>query len=75
MNKHVLAQTPSLARAFVATDQGKAAALILGAAGCSLVASVSLFVLGQREQGIFIGLWVPSILSFGHFVMKGMDHE
>jgi len=29
----------------------------------SLVASVSLWFLGNREIGLFVGIWVPSILS------------
>ena len=42
--------------------------LILLAAGLSLIASVLLFFLGgedSQNEGIFIGLWVPSILALG----------
>jgi hypothetical protein len=36
------------------------------AAFLSFLLSVYLFFLvGSREQGIFVGLWVPSILSLG----------
>jgi hypothetical protein len=36
------------------------------AAFLSFLLSVYLFfVAGSREQGIFVGLWVPSILSLG----------
>ena len=39
--------------------------LICTAAGLSLAASVILFFKGQVSQGLFVGLWVPSILSLG----------
>ena len=39
--------------------------LILAAAGLSFLFSVYLWFLVDKEQGVFVGLWVPSILSFG----------
>ena len=45
--------------------------LILGAAGVSFLLSVSLWFLGLRQEGLFVGLWVPSILSFGSLVFAG----
>ena len=42
--------------------------LLLGAAFLSFLASVSLWFFGYREEGLFVGLWVPSILSFGGYV-------
>jgi hypothetical protein len=40
--------------------------LYLGAAGLSFLLSVYLwFVVGDKEQGSFVGLWVPSILALG----------
>ena len=44
---------------------GASRALFLLAAGASFVLSVSLWFIGSREQGLFVGLWVPSILSLG----------
>lgn len=41
---------------------------ILLAAGMSFLLSVFLWFGGSKEQGIFVGLWVPSILAFGAFV-------
>jgi hypothetical protein len=38
-------------------------ALILLGAFVSFVLSVSLWFTGSHEQGIFVGLWVPSILA------------
>jgi hypothetical protein len=39
--------------------------LVLFAAFVSFVLSVSLWFVGHHDQGIFVGLWVPSILSLG----------
>ncbi|MEO7966609.1 MAG: hypothetical protein ABIT38_22135 [Gemmatimonadaceae bacterium] len=38
---------------------------ILLAAFASFLLSVTLWFTGSHEQGLFVGLWVPSILSFG----------
>lgn len=45
--------------------------LILSAAGVSFLISVSLWFSGQREEGVFVGIWVPSILSFGTLILAG----
>ncbi len=37
----------------------------------SLVLSVSLWFNGHELQGIFVGLWVPSILSAGSLLLGG----
>jgi hypothetical protein len=44
-------------------------ALFFLAAFLSFVMSVYLFFTGDREQGIFVGLWVPSILSAGALLL------
>ncbi len=43
--------------------------LLLLAATASFVLSVSLWFSGHELQGIFVGLWVPSILSLGAIVL------
>ena len=43
--------------------------LILLAALVSFVLSVSLWFAGSELQGIFVGLWVPSILALGAIVL------
>ena len=48
-------------------------ALILLGAFVSFVLSVSLWFTGNHEQGIFVGLWVPSILSLGALVVRRGD--
>ena len=49
----------------------KADYIILGAAFVSFLFSVALwfgvFGAGNRDAGIFVGLWVPSILALGLF--------
>jgi hypothetical protein len=52
-----------------ATPEVGARALILFAAFVSFVISVVLWFGGHREEGIFVGLWVPSILSLGGVVL------
>jgi hypothetical protein len=41
---------------------------ILVAVAMSFLLSVYLWFSGFKEQGIFVGLWVPSILALGTFV-------
>ncbi len=49
-------------------------ALILLAAGISFLLSVSLWFAGNELQGIFVGLWVPSILALGAIVLPRGEH-
>ncbi len=39
------------------------------AAGFSFLFSVYLWFSGSKDEGLFVGLWVPSILSFGTLVL------
>lgn len=50
-------------------------ALFMLAAGLSFLMSVYLFFTGSHEQGIFVGLWVPSILSAGALLVGRNGHE
>ena len=44
--------------------------LIFLAAGLvSLVLAVSLWFTGNKQQGLFVGLWVPAIHSLGALVL------
>ncbi|MEO7772201.1 MAG: hypothetical protein ABIX19_14320 [Gemmatimonadaceae bacterium] len=47
------------------TLRRRAGLTILAAAFVSFLLSVTLWFTGSHEQGLFVGLWVPSILSFG----------
>ena len=42
--------------------------LILGAAFLAFALSVYLWFTGQSREGIFTGIWVPSIITFGIFI-------
>ena len=42
--------------------------LLLVAALLSLVFSEIMWFTGNKEHALFVGLWVPSILSFGIFL-------
>jgi hypothetical protein len=42
--------------------------LFLTAALLSFGLSVALFFSGEESRGIFVGLWVPSILALGAFL-------
>ncbi len=65
-------QTPQRSQtgAYALSFEARAQYLILLAAGISFVLSVSLWFGGHELQGIFVGLWVPSILSLGGIVLR-----
>jgi hypothetical protein len=42
-------------------------ALFLIAALASFLLSIGLWFTDNREEGVFVGLWVPSILAAGGF--------
>lgn len=62
---------------FTGNQRSTAAAKVLFgvAAGASFLLSVYLYFTGAREQGIFVGLWVPSILSAGTLVLSGRSKK
>jgi hypothetical protein len=45
--------------------------LFVVAAGISFLFSVSLWFSGLREEGLFVAIWVPSILAFGSVMLVG----
>jgi hypothetical protein len=45
--------------------------LFLLAAGISFIFSVSLWFFGSPQEAMFVGLWVPSILSLGALLLSG----
>jgi|TARA_R100001143_G_C3361367_1_gene137114 hypothetical protein len=40
---------------------------IIGAALISMILSIYLWFLVDKEAGLFVGIWVPSILGFGAY--------
>ena len=43
----------------------------LVAAGISFALSVHLWFTGSKEQGLYVGIWVPSMLSLGALMLSG----
>jgi hypothetical protein len=50
-------------------------ALFFAAAGISFCLSVWLWFSGDRERGLFVGLWVPSILSAAILLLTEARHD
>ena len=46
--------------------------LILTAAVMSFLLSIALWFTDNRDEGVFVGLWVPSILAAGGFWMAAV---
>lgn len=46
----------------------------LTASGVSFLLSVYLWFSGSKDQGVFVGLWVPSILSLGALTLSGKSN-
>ena len=46
--------------------------LFLLAALASFLLSIALWFTDNREEGLFVGLWVPSILAAGGFWMTAL---
>ncbi|QDU34822.1 hypothetical protein KS4_28980 [Poriferisphaera corsica] len=45
------------------------------AVAVSFLFSISLWFSHNRIEAIFVGLWVPSILSFGNFYLLGKTRK
>ncbi|MCB0357020.1 MAG: hypothetical protein KDD40_08440 [Bdellovibrionales bacterium] len=45
------------------------------AAALSFLLSVYLFFSGDKVSGVFVGLWVPSILTAGTLIVGGHHYE
>ena len=45
------------------------------AAFASFLFSVYLWFTGSKPEGMFVGLWVPSILSFGTLILGRRSNE
>ena len=52
-----------------------AKASIMVAALISFLLSIYLWFGGDKEQGLFVAIWVPSILSFGALVFAGVERD
>ncbi len=47
--------------------------LFLLAAAISFLLSIVLWFSGSRQEGVFVGLWVPSILAAGAFWIAALE--
>lgn len=68
MRTKVLSEQPSPWQSLLAGD-GAAKALFLSAAVISFFLSIGLWFTGDRQAGMFVGLWVPSICSAGALIL------
>ena len=67
--RHTPAQSTDLERV-------RNAKLLIGAAAfASFALSVSLWFTGDKEMGLFVGIWVPSILSAGTLLLSGGQND
>jgi hypothetical protein len=67
--------TPTARSEPATTIETRARSLLLAAAALSFVLSVSLWFSGHELQGIFVGIWVPSILALGGIVLPRGDRR
>ena len=54
------------------TRQDLGVSLFLVAAVASFLLSIALWFTDNRDEGVFVGLWVPSILAAGGFWMAAV---
>ena len=65
--------TPKLARPADRYTLG--VTLFLVAAVVSFFLSIGLWFTGSREEGVYVGLWVPSILAAGAFWVSAIGRR
>ena len=56
-------------------NQTRAKLLFLVAAFLSFLLSVGLWFSGHRDEGVFVGIWVPSILALGTLMLGGKSSK
>ena len=59
-------------RVAIMTRERFGVTLILTAAVMSFLLSIALWFTDNRDEGVFVGLWVPSILAAGGFWMAAV---
>jgi hypothetical protein len=79
MNEHRTSKVRTRARAMEADGMfalvSRPKAMFFLAAVLSFFMSVYLFFSGDYERGIFVGIWVPSILSAGSLLLGGRSDD
>lgn len=48
----------------------KGTSWIIVAAGISLILAIYVWFTGSKDAGLFIGLWVPSLLALATYLKK-----
>ena len=48
---------------------------ILSSALISMILSIYLWFSGFKESGLFVAIWVPSLLSFGSYFKQRINEE
>jgi len=75
MNQTYTSSAPTVGTRSVHKRISASKALFFAAAGISFCLSIWLWFSGDRERGLFVGLWVPSILSAGGLLLTGGRHD
>ncbi len=75
MNQASTRNTSTVSPRNVLAVLGASKVLFFAAAGISFLLSIWLWFSGDRERGLFVGLWVPSILSAGGLLLNRGHHE
>jgi hypothetical protein len=57
------------------TNRRKAGSLFFLAGILSFLLSVSLYFLVDESQGLYVGLWVPTVLALGVFFLDDLEGE
>ncbi len=71
MNQNSTGSAPAFIDKTALSGISAAKLLFFAAAGISFLLSIWLWFSGDRERGLFVGLWVPSILSAGALLLTG----
>jgi hypothetical protein len=70
-NSHSAPPTAEVLRLLISRPLVKVKLLFLVASFLSLLLSVGLYFNGHEQQGIYVGIWVPSILALGALLLAG----
>jgi hypothetical protein len=67
--------TPAAPRARDLDRHRLGVVLFLVAAAASFLLAIGLWFGGSRDEGVFVGLWVPSILAAGAFWISAVGRS
>ena len=58
-----------------AAEQTGSNPIIMASAGSVMLSWYLYFMKGDREGGLFVGLWAPTILAFGSYFKQTRMHD